>query len=1639
MLNTTIRFFLENKLVAYLLIALFIGWGLVTAPFDFGINDLPRDPVSVDAIPDIGENQQIVFTNWMGRSPQDVEDQITYPLTSALLGIPGVKSVRSNSMFGFSSVYLIFNDDVEFYWSRSRILEKLNSLPANTLPDGVQPALGPDATALGQIYWYTLEGHDSEGNPTGGWNLHELRTIQDFYVRYGLSSAEGVAEVASIGGYVKEYQVDVDPEAMKVNNITLEQVMKAIKSSNIDVGAQTIEINLAEYFVRGLGYVKNIEDIEKSVVKVKNNVPVRIGDIARVSIAPATRRGILDKSGAEAVGGVVVARYGANPLEVIQNVKAKIEELAPGLATKTLADGTVSQVTIVPFYDRTQLINETIGTLQEALTLEILITIIVVILMLLNLKSSLLVAGTLPIAVLMCFIAMKYFGVDANIVALSGIAIAIGTMVDMGIVLTESMVNRIKEAPPEEDLLESIYEATTEVAGAVITAVATTVISFIPVFTMEAAEGKLFKPLAYTKSFALIASIIVAITIIPPLAHSLFSIKSGKKLVATIGNFLALIAGLVIAYLYNPFLGSILAVIGLSGLLNLLVQQYSSERNSTILSWITNIIYALLVAWLLATVWMPLGVNKSNLTNFFFIVVLAGGLIGFFYIIIYFYESILRFLLRFKILFLLVVGFIVFQGLLVFQQTGEEFMPSLDEGSFLLMPTSMPHSGMQENIKNLRVLDMAVTAIPEVETVVGKAGRVNSPLDPAPMSMYENVILYKSEYKTDENGHRTRFRYESGEYVRDDAGELIPDDNGRYFRQWRDEIKSPDDIWNEIVKVTKVPGVTSAPKLQPIETRLVMLQTGMRAPMGIKVRGTDLAAIEAFGLELEQYLKEVDGVKDAAVFADRIVGKPYLLMDIDRDAISRYGLTIERVQQHIQAAVGGMNMTSTVEGRERYAIRIRYPRELRNNPEVLKRIYIPTETGQQIPLGDLVNIRYEQGAQAIKSEDGFLIGYVLFDREKGYSEVEVVNKAQNYLKEQISNGSLEVPVGINYRFAGNYEQQVRASKRLSLVVPIALAIIFLILYFQFKSITISAMVFTGVFIAFSGGFIMIGLYDTDWFLNFNFFGTNIRDLFQIRTINLSVAVWVGFLALFGIATDDGVLVATFLQDSFKRNKPNSIAGIRDAVVEGGLRRVRPAMMTTATTILALLPVLTSTGRGSDIMLPMAIPSFGGMTLQMITMFTVPVLYSLWQEWELRINNQFGDKTKSMKVLTIAILFFTAGITSVSAQSPESLIETAVANNLELKILEKEYLTALEKAPQVSQLPDPEVGLGAFPLPVETRLGPQIIRIGATQMLPWKGILDSKKELELAKAKTLYERIGASTLDLSYQIKQAWYSLYEIEQSQAIIQQNLGILESLDRLALAKIESGKATGADVLRVQLKIEELKQELAILETAKAKPISTINQLLNRDLVTPITITDSLSFAQLPFQKDSLATNIRTTHPMIRMFALQQEVAQKALELNKLDGKPSFGVGLDYIMVNKRGDTDPAKNGRDIVQLRGSVKIPLFRKKYEAKEREQELVIATLEDKKEDLVSRFMAMIDKAYTDYEIAQLRANLYEKQITITQSAINILESNYSAKGIGFDELLRLEKELIDYDLKILKAIVQSHQAKISIEKYLLNY
>ena len=1252
MLNKSIKFLIENKLVSVLLFVLFVGWGTINAPFNWNIGFLPSYPVAVDAIPDIGENQQIVFTKWDGRSPQDIENQITYPLTTSLLGIPGVKTIRSSSMFGFSSIYIIFEEDIEFYWSRSRILEKLNSLPSGLLPEDIKPALGPDATGLGQVFWYTLEGRDKEGNVTGGWDLQELRSIQDYYVKFGLSSASGVSEVASIGGYIQEYQVDVNPELMRQYNVGLSSVVKAVKESNKDIGAQTLEINQAEYLVRGLGYIKSISDIENAVVISKDFTSIKIKDIGKVSLGPAARRGILDKEGAEVVGGVVVASYGSNPMEVITNVKAKMNELSTGLPSKVLADGSISQITIVPFYDRSELIKETLGTLNDALILEILITILVILIMVFNLRASILISSLLPVAVLMVFIAMKLFNVDANIVALSGIAIAIGTMVDVGVILSENIIRHLDEnsekkklktesSTPIEQVMRDeelqkevtinqiVYNATVEVSGAIITAVMTTIISFIPVFTLIGAEGKLFRPLAFTKTFALTGSLIVALFLIPPFAAFLFRKKTLNKNFIFVINIALILTG-VIAIFYGYWLGLILIAFGFTGLLKL--QHKITEKLANVLNIVVSV---LAIVFLLAKYWRPLGVDKSIFLNLIFVSLICFGLLGIFTLFRSYYTRILRWCLENKLLFLSLPAAIIIAGIFIMKNTGKEFMPSLNEGSFLLMPTSMPHAGVTENKRVLQQLDMAVASIPEIKTVVGKAGRTTSALDPAPLSMYENIIQYKSEYMLNDNGVRQRYKVnENDEYMLKNGmllqadqteiwqsinakQQLIEDEDGAFYRNWRPEIKSADDIWKEIIRVTKLPGVTSAPKLQPIETRLVMLQTGMRSPMGIKVKGADLKQIEAFGIQLESILKEVDGVKKEAVFADRIVGKPYLLIDINREKIARYGISIQDVQEVLKVAVGGMVLTETIEGRERYGVRVRYPRELRANPEDLKQIYIPVSNGNQVPLSELATIRYEKGPQVIKSEDTFLIGYVLFDKLDGFAEVGVVENAQALIQQKIDSGALIVPKGINYKFTGTYENQLRAEKTLSVVVPLALIIIFLILYFQFRSVSTSFMVFTGIAVAFSGGFIMIWLYGQDWFLNFNFLGENVRELFQMHPINLSVAVWVGFIALFGIATDDGVVMATYLTQTFDRNSPENKKEIRAAIVEAGEKRIRPCLMTTATTILALLPILTATGRGSDIMIPMAIPSFGGMLIALITLFVVPVLYSWKKEIQLK--------------------------------------------------------------------------------------------------------------------------------------------------------------------------------------------------------------------------------------------------------------------------------------------------------------------------------------------------------------------------------------------------------------------------------------
>ena len=1285
-LDKVLRFCLERKLIVFLLLAGMISWGVMVAPFSWSLGSLPRAPVSVDAIPDIGENQQIVFTEWMGRSPQDVEDQITYPLTVALLGVPGVKTVRSYSFFGFSTIYIIFEEGVEFYWSRSRVLEKLSSLPQGTLPADVQPTLGPDATALGQVYWYTLEGQDPAGNPTGGWGLEELRTVQDWYVRYALLAAEGVSEVGSIGGYQEEYQIDVDPDAMRAHGISLDQVFRATKQSNLDVGARTIEVNGAEYVIRGLGFIENLEDIEEIVVGENQNVPIRVRDVANVVKGPALRRGVLDKGGAEAVGGVVVVRYGFNPLEAIGNTKEKIAEISPGLPSKAiinyqktskekiqtfaLENGfeaftgntlnqeawipwlranaqkawpegiTLSQVTIVPFYDRSHLIYETLGTLNDALTEEIFITIIVVLIMVMHLRSSILISALLPVAVLMCFIAMKLFGVSANIVALSGIAIAIGTMVDMGVIICENILRHMDEADPETPPLETVFEATREVAGAVLASVATTVISFLPVFTMSGAEGKLFTPLAFTKTFALVAAVIVALAIIPPAAQLLFGAKMKSMRLKKLFYAGLFLAGVLIAIWYSVFAGLLLFTYAALQF----VKHYMS-----IPRWITHnlaaaasLLVAIIVAVMLAQSWLPLGPGRGLILNSLFVMGLVGGLLVGFRAYQRAYPSVLSWCLAHKVKFLMVPVVVTVFGMTtwmgfetvfsfapdtvrqnsVWQAAtralpgfSKEFMPNLDEGSYLYMPTTMPHASIGEAQDSLEILDQVISSIPEVESAVGKLGRADTPLDPAPISMFEIVINYHSEYRTDSNGRTMRFAFDKDkdEFIRDANDKLIPEEDGRPYRQWRDHIRSTDDIWNEIVSAANLPGTTSAPKLQPIAARIVMLQSGMRAPMGIKVKGPDLETIEEVALQLETLLKEVPSIEAATVTADRLVGKPYLEIDLDRAALGRYGLHIGDVQQVIEVAVGGKPVTSTIEGRERYPVRIRYFRELRDTPEGLEKILVPTSSGAQIPLGQLAEVKYVRGPQAIKSEDTFLLGYVVFDKISGAAEVDVVEQAQAFLKTKIDSGELILPNGVSYSFAGNYENQLRAQQTLSVVLPLSLFVIFIILYLQFSSVMTTLIVFSGIAVAWSGGFLIIWLYSFQEFLDFAVLGANLRELFQVGPVNMSVAVWVGFLALFGIATDNGVVTATYLDQTMSKNEATSSGEIRRLVIEGANRRIRPALMTTATTLLALIPVLTSTGRGSDIMLPMAIPSFGGMLVAILTTLLVPVLYCLVKE------------------------------------------------------------------------------------------------------------------------------------------------------------------------------------------------------------------------------------------------------------------------------------------------------------------------------------------------------------------------------------------------------------------------------------------
>lgn len=1152
MVQFIIDWCLGNRFLVFLatVATLVLGW--------YCLNNTP-----VDAIPDIGEKQVIVYADWQGRSPQDVEDQVTYPLTVSLQGVPGVKSIRSMSGFGFAMIFIIFRDEADYYWARSRVLERL-SASTGRLPAGVVPTLGPDATALGQVFWYTLEGE--------GTDLGQLRSLQDWYIRYQLQSVEGVSEVASVGGFVKQYQIDVHPDKLRAHRVTLPEVYEAVRKSNIDVGAKVVENNGFEVFIRGVGFVKSVRDVENITIRQEGGTPILVKNVAVVQLGPDFRRGSLDNAGTEAVGGIVLMRFGENPLQVLERVKAKIREIEPGLAI-TLADGRRIKVRIVPYYDRTDIIHEVIATLQENLIEELLVVAVVVLIFLLHVRSSMAVLPTLPLSIGISFIVMYYLGVDSNIMSLAGIAIAIGDVSDMGIIMTENIYRRVSEEP-DRPHQEVVSQAAKEVGPAILTAVSNTLISFIPVFALTEAEGKLFKPLAFTKTFAIAASVILALTLVPVLSYYMLKPARWSKRRSLL---VALGIGILVVFAMRLSLA------------------WGLELTGSWQGWPT----ALGVGVMVGAAIFRMGRER--------LVPLEENLVS---RAIYFtFRPMFRWVLDHKVAFLsLPVGLVVlgvtiwlgfarlamplekglkFAGLdpaktapwqklsRIFPGLGREFMPPLDEGSLLYMPSLLPSASLSEGQKVLARQDAAIREVPEVKSVVGKLGRSESALDPAPISMIETIIILKPE----------------------DQWRMVAVSGGRQRRITKQEILE------ELQAKTMIPGVLPT-WLQPIQTRLIMLQTGFRAMMGVKIFGSDLREIERIGLQMEQILGMAPGATD--VVADRIMGKPYMEFEINREAASRIGVNIRDIQDVIEIAIGGENLTTSVEGRERYPIRVRYPRELRERFTDLERVLVPTSTGAQIPLGQVVTVRYNIGPQELKSEGGLLVGYVTMNT-RHQDEVTVVENAEALLQAEKSRSdaliaagkpeqaTLTVPPGYYWKWSGQFENQQRAMARFSWLVPLVLFSMFVMLYVGFQRWWLALVVFFCILVSTSGGFAMLVWYGA----------------------NLSVAVWVGFIALFGVADDASVVLLSFLEDKFKRQQGTSIGEIRSMVVETSLKRVRALLMTTATTVFGLMPLFLFYGRGSDVMQPMAIPSVGGMAVQVITFLVAPCLYCLVMEWKFK--------------------------------------------------------------------------------------------------------------------------------------------------------------------------------------------------------------------------------------------------------------------------------------------------------------------------------------------------------------------------------------------------------------------------------------
>jgi len=1038
MLKKIIALSLKNRFLVILGTLFIIAWGFYS---------MQRTPL--DAIPDLSDVQVIIFTEFPGQAPQIIEDQITYPLTTTMLSVPFAKVVRGYSFFGFSFVYIIFEDGTDLYWARSRVLEQLNFI-SRRLPKGVTPTLGPDATGVGWIYEYALV------DKTGKHNLAELRSIQDWYLRYELQTVPGVSEVASIGGYVKQYQVEVDPNKLIAYNIPLHKIIMAIKRSNNDVGGRLLEMGETEFMVRGLGYIKGIEDIEKIPVSVgSGGTPILVRDVARVNLGPELRRGLVELNGeGEVAAGIVVMRFGENALEVINGVKNKLEELKA-----SLPEG----VEILTVYDRSTLIHRAIKTLKETLIEECLIVALICIVFLLHIRSALAAIVTLPIGVLMAFIIMHQQGLNSNIMSLGGIAIAIGAMIDGALVMIENAHRHLEQSKGQKDHWQIIYEAAAEVGPSIFISLLIITVSFLPVFTLQAQEGRLFSPLAFTKTYAMAAGAILSITLIPVL----------------MGYF---VRGRILPQNKNPLI------------------------------------------WLLT----------------------------------FLYKPIIWLVLRMKAGIILLAILVVLVTIIPLKKLGTEFMPPLNEGDLLYMPTTLPGISITKAKELLQQTDKIIKQFPEVHLVFGKVGRAETATDPAPLSMMETTIMLK------------------------------PED------QWRPGM-TIKKLTDEMDAAIQFPGLTNAWTM-PIKTRIDMLSTGIKTPVGLKIAGDDLNILQSLGQEIEAVVRDIPGT--LSVYSERVVGGNYFDFEIDREQAARYGLTMGDIQDVIQTAIGGMNISTTIEGRERYPINLRYSRDLRDDINKLQRVLISTPQGQYIPMVQVAKIVMKKGPPSIKSENARLNAWVYIDL-KGIDVGTYVERAKKIIQEKIS-----LPQGYSLIWSGQYEYIERAQARLKLVIPFTLLIIFLLLYLNFQNITESLIVMLSLPFSLVGGI---------WYIYY-------------LDYNLSVAVVVGFIALAGLAAEIGVLVLVYIDHEFQRKmKTGSITNLhdlREVVFKGISERIRPILMAVSATFAGLLPIMWGSGTGSEVMQRIAAPMVGGMvSATLLTLIVIPAIYGWVLEHRLKQSGQ----------------------------------------------------------------------------------------------------------------------------------------------------------------------------------------------------------------------------------------------------------------------------------------------------------------------------------------------------------------------------------------------------------------------------------